>query len=309
LPKKKTKNANGEGTIVHRGDGRWMASITVGRNEDGTLKRRSFYGKTRRKVSDKVTTARSEILAGTYIEPSKLTVGQWLDAWLKEYVAPSVRPPTYRQYESMARVHIKPALGRVRLQQLQGVQVQQVMNDLAAIRAARTVEIMRTVLHAALKQAEINGLVIRNVAEHTKKPKKQRKPVRVLTNEEQQTLLSVAEGDRLGPLITFLLYTGLRRGEAVALKWENVDLAAKTLRVVCSANRERVPGTKRTVLIVHEPKTESGRRSVPLPPPRRPSSRSGRLGRKQNASWPDRSGRTQASSSLPTWAGCSTRKA
>lgn len=262
------RRGNNEGTIRRRPDGRWEGQISVGYDSQGKRKRRSFYGRTRAEVVQAMEVALAEIRAGTYVAPSDLTVGQWLDTWLREYAAPSIRPATWRSYESNIRVHLKPALGSVRLRHLQAAQVQRLLNDkLAGGLSPRSVEIMYTILHAALKQAAREGLVSRNVADYAKKPRKQRREMRVLTNEEMGALLNAAATERLGICIEVLLGTGLRRGELVALRWQDVDLQSGVIHVTRTVNRVRLPdGSRRTTLSVQEPKTAAGRRSVPLPP-------------------------------------------
>lgn len=260
-----SKHGNGEGTVVKRADGRWMASITIGFNEDGKQKRRAFYGKTRAEAFDKMTKALGDVLAGTYIDPNKVTVGQWLDTWLEQYIKPSLRLKTFQSYEGAVRLHIKPALGGTKMCLLQPSQVQAMVNDLVKSGlAASTAKLAQIVLHSALKQAVGNGLTQRNAADGTRKPKGTRRPIRVLTMDEQRALLAVAAVDRLGPMIVTMLGTGVRLGEAVALRWQDVDMPKRTMRVEQSASRVTLKGTK-SKLTTQPPKTKAGRRTIPLP--------------------------------------------
>lgn len=263
--RRKKGRGNGEGTIVKRKDGRWMANITVGFDENGEQKRRSFYGKTREEAATKMTKALGELMSGTYIDPNRVSVGQWLDTWLEQYVKPSLRPKTFQSYEGACRLHLKPRIGGTALRTLQPAQVQRLVNDMVtAGKSARTAGLAQTVLHAALKQAVANGLVHRNAAEGARKPKGTARRIRVLTIEEQHSFVAAAADDRFGPMIVTLLGTGMRLGEAVALRWENVDLTEKVLRVVESASRVTQKGTKSRITI-QAPKTSAGVRSIPLP--------------------------------------------
>lgn len=259
------KQGNNMGTVVKRADGRWMASITVGYDENGRQRRRTFYGKTEAEANRKRLMALGQLQAGTYVDPNRLTTGQWLDTWLSEYVKPALRPRTYANYEGVVRVHIKPLLGGTPLSKLQASQVQFMVNEVVRSgRSARTAGLARTVIHAALKQAVANGLMQRNVADGARKPKGERRPIRVLTLDEQRAFLSAASGDRLSAMMVLLLGTGLRLGEAVALRWQDVDLPGRTLRVSQSASRVSIKGIK-SKLTVQPPKTKAGRRSIPLP--------------------------------------------
>jgi len=110
------KRGNNEGTIVRRKDGRWMASMTIGRDRTtGKLKRACFYGKTRQAAADQLSHALSDLGRGTFIATQKLTLGQWLETWLQEYKRPKVRPLTFDNYERIMRCHLIPALGHLSL--------------------------------------------------------------------------------------------------------------------------------------------------------------------------------------------------
>ncbi|MGI6286676.1 site-specific integrase [Neomoorella humiferrea] len=276
MPRKKKgrERGNGEGTISQRKDGTWCAAITAGRKEDGKLKRVFFYGKTREEVAQKLTKALADIQQGTYVEPSKLTVGEWLDTWLKDYARPHIRPSTWQNYEMIIRVHIKPAIGGLQLKQLQATHLQRLYNDLREHGrvdgqgglSARTVRITHVVIHAALKQAMKEGLVARNVAEATTLPRQQKKELRVLTLEEEQRFMTAVAGDRLGAAFLLDLATGMRLGELLALRWQDVDLKEGVIRVRRALSRVKVPdGPTKTALIFQEPKTAKGKRSIPLP--------------------------------------------
>lgn len=260
-------HGNGEGTVRRRKDGRWEARITTGHDLDGRPIRWSFYGRTRADVVKDMQDALKDVRAGTYVPPSTATLGEWLDVWLREYVRPSVRKTTYAQYESLTRLHVKPALAGHKVRDLQAADIQRLLNDeLATGLSARTVRLLHTVLHASLKQAALEGIVIRNVADYVRKPRGPQRQMRVLTQDEMTRLLDVAAGDRIGPALITLLGTGLRVGELIALQWSDVDLQEGILRVSRSASRVS-RGDGHTEIVIDEPKTLSGRRTIPLPAP------------------------------------------
>lgn len=180
-----------EGTIYKRKDGRWEAKITVGYDpETGKPKRMSIYGQ-KREVAEKLARVLAEKAVGSFVEPTKLTFGEWLDRWLKVYVKPKVRPTTLDCYEENIRLHLKPALGHIPLRELRPEHLQALYNEkLAEGLSSRTVRLIHTVAHAALKQAVKSGLVVRNVAEATSPPRQERREMRVLSREEESKLLA-----------------------------------------------------------------------------------------------------------------------
>ena len=129
MPRKSTRNAQGAGTIRQRKDGTWEGRYTVGR-DPGTGKQvqRSVYAATQREVQQKLRKVLASFDAGTYTDPSKMTVAQWLEAWLAEYTG-DVKPYTKRAYTTNIKNHITPALGALRLDKLTPLHVQKFYNE------------------------------------------------------------------------------------------------------------------------------------------------------------------------------------
>jgi integrase len=255
------RRGNGEGTIYQRKNGTWAGLLTIGRDENGKLKRLSFSGRTRKEVAEKLAKAKAELQQGTFVEPNKLTLGDWLDVWLKEYKKPTLRPEVFDTYEMIIRVHLKPALGSVLVQALRPEMVQRLYNEKAASGLSpATVRKIHQVLHGALKQAVRNQLVTRNVSEATTLPKAgQTREVRALTLEEQEKFLKALEGNRLEVAFKVLLGTGLRRGELLGLTWRDVNLTNGTITVRQSLIRAKGK------LVIQDPKTKTSKRTIPLP--------------------------------------------
>lgn len=125
----KKKNANGDGTIRLRKDGRWELILSVGRDPGtGKLKRKSYYFDTQREAAQHRRKLSSQVDEGTYTEPSKLTVRGWLDIWQRDYIG-DVKLSTKQKYEQMIRVHILPAMGGVKLSELAPPIVQNMYNE------------------------------------------------------------------------------------------------------------------------------------------------------------------------------------
>ena len=158
MPAKKRRDA-GSGTIRQRADGRWEGRYTVGYDpETGKQIMRSVYAKTKREVREKLNKTLTDIQEGTYIEPTSITVGEWLDTWLKEYKI-NLRLETKASYEMHIRIHLKPDLGKIRLNKLTTHQIQHLYNKLINERglSPKTVKNVHGALHAALEQAKINA--------------------------------------------------------------------------------------------------------------------------------------------------------
>ncbi len=254
------KRASGEGTIYRRADGQWAAAVRYV-DEAGRKKRRVVYGRTQAEVRRKLADARLRLDAGEPVKDATMSVAELLDDWTQKSLAASDRRQATKDlYVSMARTHLVPVLGRIPLDRLRPSDVEALI---AAKRAQglapSTVRTIYTVLRAALDIAVRDGLVRRNVALAVRRPAAVRTDAAYLAREQAERLLEAIRGDRLEALYRLLLATGLRRGEALALHWADVDLDQATLRV-----RWTLVRTSRG-LELGEPKTEKSRRIVPLP--------------------------------------------
>jgi integrase len=249
------KRGNNEGSVYQRSDGKWCAAVTLSNG-----KRKVLYGRTRQDVARKLTEALQAREQGMPVSLKRQTVGQFLHRWLEDAVKPNVRPRTYLSYSQLVRLHLRPSLGRVQLAQLAPHDVQAFLNQKgAAGLSPRTVQYIRAVLRRALGQALKWGLVVRNVATLVDPPRVERHEVEPLTTEQAMALLAAARGNRLEALYSVALAIGLRQGEALGLRWVDIDLDAGTLRV--RKQLQRIDGT----LQLTEPKTDRSRRLIVLP--------------------------------------------
>ncbi len=216
--------------ITKRKDGRYMARHTV-QTPDGP-KRKTIYGKRYKDVEKELNDARANADQGLIFDAGKLTVGEYLERWLSDSVKDTVRQRTYERYESLVRVHIVPALGRVRLKNLTPAHVRGLYREkLDAGLSARSVLHLHRTLSKALKQAVADGLIPRNAAASVKPPQPRREEIQPLSREQVRTFLQAVSGDRLEALYVLAITAGLRRGELLGLKWEDLDLDAGTLQV------------------------------------------------------------------------------
>lgn len=254
------RRGHGEGAIYQReSDGLWCTSIDLG-FVNGKRKRKVIYGKTRREVAEKLKALQREQLQGVSLAAEPLTLGAFLDRWLAEVVVVRNRPRTHASYSDTVRLYIKPHLGTTLLTKLAPEQVQGMLNALNAQGLSpRTVTYTRAVLRKALNQALRWGHVPRNVATLVDVPAARRKAIVPLTQAQARALLKAVTGHRLEALYRLTLSLGLRRGEALGLRWQDVDLERKTLRVVMALQRFKGK------LVLDAPKTRSSARQLPLP--------------------------------------------
>jgi integrase len=251
------KRGNNEGSISRRKDGRWEARYTIHTVEGP--KRKVLYGKTRAEVSAKLTKAMADRDDGLVFDAGGSTVGDYLDRWLSDSVRGTVRESTYSRDKYLVTNHIKPALGRLKLTNLNALHLQGLYRDrLDSGLSGSTVQKMHHVLHKALAQAVRWNLIPRNPAASVKAPTPTPKEMHPLSASEARRLLEVAQGDRLEALYVLAVHTGMRRGELLGLKWPDVDWVNATVRVRRTLTR------KGTGHVLGEPKTKKSRRTVRL---------------------------------------------
>ena len=149
------RGASGSGSIRKRPDGRWEARYSLGRDpKTGKQKQKSIYGSTQKEVREKLTKTLAEINDGTYVEPSKIPLGEWLDDWLRDYTG-NLKPATKSAYEEHVRVHLKPYLGEVPLSELSAQKIQRAYNLLQTERhlCPKSIKNIHGVFHKAISQA------------------------------------------------------------------------------------------------------------------------------------------------------------
>jgi integrase len=251
------KRGNGEGTIHRRKDGGWCAQYILFTAEG--RKRKTLYGKTRAEAGGKLAKALSDREGGLAFDAKNLSLGEYLNLWLEDSVRNTVRTTTFERYEQIARLHICPELGPLKLKAVTPAHIRGLYrNKLSSGLSPRTVQYIHVTLHKALKQAVLDGLIPQKTAEAVKPPQVRREEMRPLTPEQVKALLEAARGDRLEALYLLAVTTGLRQGELLGLKWEDVDLEEGKLQV------RRTLATAKGGPALTAPKTIKSRRSVSL---------------------------------------------
>jgi len=220
-----------------------------------------IYGKTQAEVRDKLTKALSDRIDGIVYDDENMTVGEYLDVWLKGSVYGSVRQSTYDRDTNLVNNHIKPLLGGLKLKKLNSAHIQSFYRDrLDTGLSTSTVHKMHDILRRGLAQAVRWHLVPRNVAYVVKPPRPVPKEMVALSTDETRRLLDAAAEDRLEALYVLAVHTGMRQGELLALRWQDVDMENAVVSVRRTLTRS---GGKVTF---GEPKTKKSRRSIRLAP-------------------------------------------
>ncbi|HEY3228826.1 MAG TPA: site-specific integrase, partial [Roseiflexaceae bacterium] len=267
------RRGSGEGSIHLRPDGRWCATVDLG-YVNGRRKRKYLYGETRKEVSEKLKAVQAAQLAGVHLDIERQTVAQFLERWLSEVVSRRNKIRTVDGYTQIVRQHLIPHLGRRQLTKLTPEHVQAMLNTLASEgRAYNTVRNVRAVLRRVLNQAMRWQYVQRNVATLVDVPraalasKSDTAPsdahaftIQPLDERQARALLDAVAEHRLEPLYRVALSLGLRRGEVLGLRWEDIDLQRATLRVTGSLQRLRGKLERTTT------KTAASMRAIDLPP-------------------------------------------
>lgn len=263
-----------DGMVRKREDGRWEGRVVVGYDEKGRPKTKNVLAKTKSECSAKLKALKASLQEQKPEKPKgDMTFGTWLDHWYQRECKPQIRPKTQADYENRIYQHIIPELGSIPLAKLTAADLQQFYNRLKEggrlLRvdqygpglSDRMVKSCHVTCRVALDQAVAQGLILKNPALSCKAPITRPKEMQVLTGEEIQRLLIQAKEDGYFELLLLELSTGLRRGEILALRWDDLDFRTGVLRV------ERQVQRIRGKLVVSQPKTRASSRSILLPTP------------------------------------------
>lgn len=231
--------AKGNGSVRQRADGKWEARCYV------NGKRHSFYADRQTDVLKKMREALKQQDDGISFEPTRVTIAQWLDIWLKEYVKPSNKPLSYSTYKSRIDVHIKTNLGKIKLTALNSTQIQTFYNHLHRTEnlAPKTIKNIHGILHKALQQAVKLRYIGFNPCDACTLPRIEKKEIKPLSEEEMELFLKeISNGEPLKDLLTVALFTGMREGEICGLSWKDVDFKNGTITVRQQLYREKEKG-------------------------------------------------------------------
>jgi len=250
------RRKHGEGSVFPRKDGRWVAQIRL---ENG--KHKQSYHKTEKEAQVALRKMLHEQEQGTLVTAKQQTLKAYLEKWMEQVQKSRLRIGTYDLYCRIIKRHIVPALGFIPLQRLTPEKIESFYADkLEEGLSESSVRRIHAILHVALKKAVRWGLVSKNVCDFVDAPVTKEREMTVLTQEQAKKLLELASKHKLEAILTVALATGMREGELIALRWQDIDFNSKSLQVIRSRRRINGLGPVET-----KPKTAKGKRKITLP--------------------------------------------
>ncbi|MCL2526961.1 MAG: site-specific integrase [Defluviitaleaceae bacterium] len=239
-----------------RPDGRYQLSIMIGYNADGKPKRKLIYGKTQKEVKERANELRLQYSMGLEVD-SDITVGEWAKTWLNTYKT-NVEYNTHTMYGDTLRLYVIAPLGNLKLKDLKTAHLQKIVNDNS--HKPRTVKIFALTVNQMLEQAVINDLILKNQALGIHLPPvTPKKEKRALTAEEFENIKALSLDIKTRCFVFLLLYTGMRRGEALAITKDDIDWS----RMEISVNKSIIFKVNKSE-IKYNPKTKAGLRAIPI---------------------------------------------
>ncbi len=247
------KRANGEGSIYQRQDGRWAASISI-----GGLKRKHFLGHTRGEVATKLTEALKKQDDGLPVKFDLKRFDVFISEWLANHRT-ALEPKTHTRYEQLMRCHATPALGKLQLEKITPAQVQRLYRKMEEGGSkGGTVRQLHAILHKAFSEAVQWNYMPRNIADAVVPPKTAHLDMKTLSPEQSRRFLNAVRGDRLEALYVLAITTGMRQGELLGLRWQDVDLTNGSVHIQTTMQRTK------NGFEFSEPKTKKSRRQIVL---------------------------------------------
>ena len=268
------RRPSGDGLVRKRADGRWEGRIVVGHKEDGCPIFRSVFARTQKEVMRKLHSQIETYRDVELTEESNMTLGEWMDKWLGDYMALTIRESTMDSYQTMTKHYIKPYLGDEKIGSITTADIQQLYNWLREngrvnehyekgnTLSDSMIRSIHMMLHQAMDAAVRERLIVKNPTEGTVIPKNNYPPKQILTEEQLERFLEVVKQDPVWSDFFYTeLTTGMRLGEICGLKWQDFEEKTGRLHIRRSAHRRKGGGVR-----VGETKTETGARTILLPP-------------------------------------------
>jgi len=259
------------GHVIKRYKGSYTIVLNMG-VDPATGKRKQQWVSvkgTKKDAEKRLAELLHQIDTGTFMKPGKTTLAEYLERWLKDYVWPNLAPRTAEGYQYIIRIHLIPCLGNIHLTQLKPEHLQRYYSDrLSCGRwdgngglSPRSVRHHHMALHSALQNAVKWGLILRNPADAVDPPRCSRSEIHTLDEDGVQAFLEATKHTSYYPIFYLAIYSGMRRSELLALRWEDVDLIFSQVYVNRSLHHLR-DGS----FVFRQPKTSNGRRTVALSP-------------------------------------------
>ena len=268
------RRPQGDGTIRKRNDGRWEARIIIGHKNDGTPMYKSAFAKTQKSALKQLHQLLDLYRDVDLTEECRMTLGEWMDKWLDEYMIFAIRESTLDSYRGMVKNQVKPFIGNKQLASLTTADVQKFYNKIkkegrvrehpvhGKMLADSMVRSVHMMLHEALDMAVKERLLAKNPTNGTTIPKCNYPEKQILGDNQLETFLEAIRGQEYWCDFFYVeVMTGLRRGEICGLKWQDIDFEENKLRVKRSVSVKRGGGVN-----IGETKTETGVRCIEMPP-------------------------------------------
>ena len=268
------RRPSGDGLVRKRADGRWEGRIVAGHKEDGSPIFRSVFARTQKEVMRKLHSQIETYRDVELTEESNMTLGEWLDKWLENYMALTIRESTMDSYRTMTQHYIKPYLGDEKIGSVTTADIQKLYNWLREngrvnehyekgnALSDSMIRSIHMMLHQAMDTAVRERIIVKNPTEGTVIPKNNYAPKQILTEEQLTRFLEVVRQDLVWSDFFYTeLTTGLRLGEICGLKWQDFEEKTGRLHIRRSVHRRKGGGVR-----VGETKTETGTRTILLPP-------------------------------------------
>jgi integrase len=247
------KRSAGEGTINQRPNGSWRAQVSL------QGKRLSYTAKSQQACRDWIRKIQDQIDQGLTYDSERTTVGKFLEGWLAIKKS-ELRIATFEQYSWISRLYLQPYLGKIKIKDLSSPRIQDFYDQLVRSgKGVRSVRVAHIVLHQCLEQAKNLGLIMRNPTDYCKLPKQEKKDLNIWTEDQVVKFLGFVHNQRNEHLYYLALTTGMRRGELLGLKWQDVDWIHSKLLIKRQCFHPKGGG-----FVFQPPKSDLGRRSIQL---------------------------------------------
>ena len=268
------RRPQGDGTIRKRSDGRWEARIIIGHKNDGSPMYKSAFAKTQKSALKQLHQLLDLYRDVDLTEECRMTLGEWMDKWLDEYMIFTIKENTIKGYRSQIDHQIKPFIGHKQLASLTTADIQKFYNKIKKegrvhphpihghVLSDSMVRKIHMMLHEAMEVAVRERYIVRNPTDNTTIPKKTTTEKQVLDDSQLNRFLEAIQGEPYWHDFFYVeVMTGLRRGEICGIKWSDIDFNEGTLCIKRSVSTKEGGGVS-----IGETKTDAGVRTIIMPP-------------------------------------------
>ncbi|MGN1318586.1 MAG: tyrosine-type recombinase/integrase, partial [Lachnospirales bacterium] len=267
------KRANGEGSLRKRANGKYEVRVSAGVDpRTGKYRKISKYYDTKTEAMTDLHRLHEEVRAGLHSTNCNYTFVEWLSHCLDTYMKNNIKQSTYTSYRGYIKNHISKSFASVKLRNLKPSMLQAFFNfkyEECGL-SPKTLRNMNNFIHKALDKACKEGIICNNVAECVELPKSRKADIRILNLNEQRSLISESYNHRYGVFVRITLATGMRLGELLGLRWEDVSFSGNRIFIRQTLNRlfkyDIKDGENSTEIVFDTPKSENSIRSIPLIP-------------------------------------------